>query len=166
MTDPMQLPLKDIHLPQEIIWWPPAPGWWVMLGLFIFILATAYWWHRRRQRILRSAINLARQELVSLQGEYDVHQDARQFIADLSILLRRLSISAFPRRSAASLTGEAWLQFLDAPLQQPAFTKGPGRILIEAPYRPEVRSVELQPLIAVCRQWIEKLADKKEGQRT
>ena len=107
---------------------------------------------------------MARRELVSLQEKYDVHQDARQFIADLSVLMRRLSISAFPRAETASLTGEAWLRFLDDPLPDPGFTSGPGRILIEAPYRPEVRSTELQPLLVLCQQWIDMLADKKQRQ--
>jgi Domain of unknown function (DUF4381) len=164
MNDPLQLPLKDIHLPQALSWWPPAPGWWILLALIFCVAASAYWLYQRRQRIKRSAVNMARVELDSLQSQYASHQDARQFIADLSILLRRLSISAFPRTETASLTGEAWLQFLDSPLQNTPFTSGAGRILIEAPYRPDVKEAELQPLIEVCHLWIEQLATKKAGQ--
>lgn len=161
MNDPLQLPLKDIHLPQVPGWWPPAPGWWMLLGLTIFIVALCYWWRQRQQRIRRSAVHLARLELESLQSEFNVNQDARKFIADLSILLRRLSISAFPRTETASLTGEDWLLFLDGPLQNSAFTAGAGRILIEAPYRPEVKDQELTPLIDLCGQWMDCLADNK-----
>ncbi len=163
MNDPLQLPLKDIHLPQALSWWPPAPGWWILVGLILVSLFTAYWWHRRRERMKFSAISMARQELDSLQTQYASHQDPRQFVADLSILLRRLSISAFPRTETASLTGEEWLHFLDGPLQDTPFTKGAGRILIDAPYRPELKDTELSPLIDVCRRWIELLADKKAG---
>jgi len=164
MNDPLQLPLRDIHLPAEPLWWPPAPGWWILLALIFSIIAFVYWWLSRRQRIKRSAVNMARRELELLQREYDEHRDARQTIADLSILLRRLSISAYPRQSSASLTGEDWLQFLDTPLADAAFTKGAGRILIEAPYRPEVKEEELPPLIDLCQEWVDKIADNKTGQ--
>jgi hypothetical protein len=160
MTDPLELPLKDIHLPQQISWWPPAPGWWIVFSLILIAAVAYYWWRKRQERIRRSAITMARKELGLLRSEYRTHQDARQFVADLSVLLRRLSISAFPRTETASLTGEAWLAFLDSPMTEPSFSSGPGRVLVEAPYRPDVNSEELQPLIAVCQQWIDKLADR------
>ena len=31
--DPEQIPLRDLHLPDAISWWPLAPGWWIVLGL-------------------------------------------------------------------------------------------------------------------------------------
>lgn len=163
MNDPLQLPLRDIHLPEVPGWWPPAPGWWILLGLILIIVAFYYWWQLRQQRIRRSAVHLARLELEALQNDFNSHRDTRKFIADLSILLRRLSISAFPRTETASLTGEDWLNFLDGPLQNSAFTEGAGRILIEAPYRPELEDQELSPLIELCGQWIERLADLKTG---
>lgn len=82
----------------------------------------------------------------------------------LSILLRRLSISLFPRAEAAGLTGEAWLTFLDRPLQRPAFSVGEGRVLAEAPYRPEVQAEEVEPLLALTREWIDAVArTRREG---
>jgi len=165
MTDPLQLPLRDIHLPQAPGWWPPAPGWWAVLVLLLSVSAFAYWRYQRRQRILRSAVSLARVELDLLESDYARHNDARELVAALSVLLRRLSISAFPRTQTASLTGEDWLKFLDGPLQNAPFSSGAGRILIEAPYRPEVKVDEISPLLTLCRQWIDLLADKKSGQR-
>ena len=37
--------LRDIHLPEAISVWPPAPGWWVLFIGIIALLATlAYYW--------------------------------------------------------------------------------------------------------------------------
>ncbi len=40
-VDFSQLPLRDIHLPGSIGWWPPAPGWWLLAGLLLAALVFA-----------------------------------------------------------------------------------------------------------------------------
>ena len=163
MIDPAELPLKDIHLPAEPGWWPPAPGWWVILFLLVTTVLLVAWWKNKQQRLKRSAIYMAQSELNRLQSEFSQHRDARQFVADVSILLRRMSISVFPRTDSASLTGEAWLHFLDIPLDDHAFSKGPGRILLEAPYRPMKEVEDLEPFLALCRRWLDGLVEIENG---
>ena len=31
--DPEQIPLRDLHLPEAIGWWPLAPGWWILIAI-------------------------------------------------------------------------------------------------------------------------------------
>ncbi|MFQ5658913.1 MAG: DUF4381 domain-containing protein [Gammaproteobacteria bacterium] len=162
MTNPLKLPLKDIHLPGPVSWWPPAPGWWILLGLLLFLIFLSLWWYRRRQRLKLSAANLAREQLLALQGHYSTHRDPRRLVEEISILLRRLSISAFSRMQTASLTGDAWLQYLDRPMQDHPFSSGPGRILIDAPYRREVRAEEIEPVINLCKEWIDAVAGNRQ----
>ena len=33
--DVSQLPLRDIHLPGSVGWWPPAIGWWLLAALVL-----------------------------------------------------------------------------------------------------------------------------------
>ena len=33
--------LRDIHLPDPVSWWPPAPGWWIAVGIGFGLLAAA-----------------------------------------------------------------------------------------------------------------------------
>ena len=49
MSDPGNLQnLNDIVLPVPAHWWPPAPGWYVLAGLLLAVLALlALRWLRR-----------------------------------------------------------------------------------------------------------------------
>ena len=149
-----QLPLRDIHLPAEPGWWPPAPGWGLLLVLLVVLGCAALWWQRRRQRHNRSARVVARRELEKLRGRLAT-EPAEQIVRELSALLRRLAISIYPRQEAAGLTGADWLGFLDRGVEEKVFSTGPGRLLIEAPYRPRVQAGELGPLFDACRAWID-----------
>lgn len=39
--------LRDIHLPDGVSPWPPAPGWWAVLAIAVVLLLTARWVIRR-----------------------------------------------------------------------------------------------------------------------
>ncbi|MCI0667112.1 MAG: DUF4381 domain-containing protein, partial [Methylococcaceae bacterium] len=58
----------------------------------------------------------------------------------------------------ARLTGKDWLQFLEKTLDEPAFSEGPGKALIDAPYRQDAR-VDCDPLFSLCERWIESLPE-------
>ena len=161
MNDPAQLPLRDIHLPEAVSWWPPAPGWWVLLGVILAALAAWLFWRRRREQQRLSAINLARQELTWIQEQFVTHEDPEESVRRLSILLRRLSISLYPREQTAGLTGRAWLEFLDKPMAGKDFTRGGGRLVVEAPYRPGVKYEDVETLLSLCREWIDAVSKQR-----
>ncbi|NEV60751.1 DUF4381 domain-containing protein [Thiorhodococcus minor] len=130
-------PLADLrawHLPEPVSWWPPAPGWWILLGLVMLAsLAVALWLRRRHRR--GRAWRAAKQELAALRAAYASEGDARHYAMGLSRLLRRLALLRFPRERVAGLSGADWLEFLDATGGAGDFAKGPGRTLLLA-YRP------------------------------
>jgi len=110
--DPSTLPLRDIHLPENIGWWPPAPGWWLLPVLAALALATAWYARRLHQRRRYSVVNMAKRELAGIRSRYDIDRDAVHCVRAVSALLRRVSISLFPRAASAGLTGADWLAFL------------------------------------------------------
>ena len=164
MDDPLHLPLRDIHLPPPVSWWPLAVGWWIVLVLVLSVIGFCVWLYLRRRRRRLSAAYLAKIELSGLRARYLQHEDVRLLASEISVLLRRMSISAYPREESASLTGERWLQHLDRPLPEKPFSSGPGRILIEAPYRRHSRIDEIDPLIKLCETWIDAVARGKGKQ--
>ena len=76
----------------------------------------------------------------------------REAVVELSILMRRIAITRFPRNSVAGLSGEDWLQFLDQSGNTDQFTTGPGRALVSAPYS-DLTPENLDPLFKICRDW-------------
>lgn len=153
-----ELPLRDIHLSEVASWWPPAIGWWllaIIIALFIFL---GYWLYRR-PRHAKLALKSAKIKLAELKQDSGL--DGGQKLARLSILLRRVAISLSPDRTVAGLTGQAWLAYLDRPMNGSPFSNGMGRLLIESPYqRTPPTAEETDQLFALCESWL-KTCNKK-----
>ena len=73
--NPESLPLKDIHLPADVPWWPLAPGWWVLLAALLVLTLLIHWlavWRRGVSRRVSTAAlcRAARDELhiIARQG--------------------------------------------------------------------------------------------------
>jgi hypothetical protein len=166
VTDPEQLPLRDIHLPEAVYWWPPAPGWWMLAFLLGALILTGYWlWKRNKTHRPRSLKTLSFEALGTIRRDYAQHCDSQRLVRELSTLLRRISVSYWPRENSASLTGSAWLSFLDRNLESKPFSRGLGKVLIEAPYRPDPE-IEAEALLALCDEWIGTLPEPTEGARS
>ena len=101
--------LRDIHLPAEPSWWPPAPGWWLLAACVLLALAALAWAWRRHHRARR----YQRRILDELERLVRVHRedgDRAAMLGGLHQLLRRV---ARPHDAAAvRLRGEAWREVL------------------------------------------------------
>jgi Domain of unknown function (DUF4381) len=163
-VDPEQIPLRDLHLPEAIGWWPLAPGWWLVLALCatgIVLLIRRY----LRARSGAAARRHALRRLAQLTADFESHRDAVAFSSGLSRLLRRTMLAYAPRQDVAGLTGNDWLVWLDQDLDRPLFQGGAGRKLLELPYRrpgDDVTAMELIDVVAAVRQ---RLATPVAGRR-
>lgn len=151
--DPEQIPLRDLHLPEAVGWWPLAPGWWVLIALLVvglgFLLRA---WLRTRAR--GAARRYALKELHAIERQYEERRNPVEFGANLSELLRRTMLAYAPRHDVAGLTGDAWLQWLDQGLAQPVFSNGPGRQIVELPYKnpdEDLNAADVDRLMAAVR---------------
>ncbi len=132
--DPKQIPLRDLHLPELIGWWPLAPGWWVVIAAALVGLGFLFrYWLQSRSR--SAARRYALRQLQHVVSDYDEHKNAVEFFGAISELLRRTMLAYAPRLDVAGLAGEEWLAWLDRDLPQPVFVNGPGRQLLDLPYR-------------------------------
>jgi hypothetical protein len=65
-------------------------------------------------------------------------------------------LSAFPRQEVASLTGDAWLEFLDRTGGTTSFSRGPGRVLGGGQYGVDaLKESEIPALLHAAGSWIQ-----------
>ena len=144
--------LADIHLPAPVSSWPPAPGWWLLAVLAAGVVFGLIYWLTRRYRRLAWRRE-AKAKLQHLQAE-KANLSAIAMASELSGLLKQAAITRYGRHHTASLNGEAWLRFLDNKGKTDAFSKGLGRALGDAIYRPDA-DIDVDVLFELSRKWIE-----------
>ncbi|HVL02481.1 MAG TPA: DUF4381 domain-containing protein [Dongiaceae bacterium] len=146
--------LRDIHLPNPIGWWPPAPGWWLLLLLSLALIAGALIWRKLRfQRLAYKREALA--EWQSIHARYLHDKDNARLLTELSILLKRTCITRYGRGETAGLAGEPWLDFLDQTGRCKDFTKGPGRALVDQRFSPRP-TLDGAELLQATLNWLNK----------
>ena len=100
-TDPASLDnLREIILPPQVPWWPPAPGWWILFGILavVAVIAAFRFWRGWRAGAYRRA---ALRELAAAGN-----------VAAIAEILKRTALVAYSRTDVASLSGSAWLAWL------------------------------------------------------
>ncbi len=69
---PTTLELRDIHLPEAISWWPPAPGWWFLLGSIVFIVIAVFLFkHYQKKQALKKQVlaEFEKSHVIKLEGK-------------------------------------------------------------------------------------------------
>jgi hypothetical protein len=151
--DENAIPLRDLHLPEAIGWWPLAPGWWVLLALAVVALAYTAWRLYKRWQFYAPR-RYALRELARFEAEYLEHRDPVALGKQLSELLRRGMLAYAPREEVAGLTGDDWLAWLDEGMPLPYFHTEGGKSLLDLPYRdPEgdFSDIDVDALVSAVR---------------
>jgi hypothetical protein len=148
--------LRDIHLPAPIEAWLPAPGWIALtiLALLLVIAANvAVYRHWRRNKYRREGLRVLAQLMTEYQRSGKDLADKHAYLLQCENLLKRVALTRYPRTRVASITGEAWVQFLDRTSGTNEFSMGAGQALIQGSYAPAT-DVEVDQLHKLARYWI------------
>lgn len=133
--------LNDIVIPPDVSWWPLAPGWYVLSGLFLLAVSWFLWrvgkkWKANAYR------RFALRELAGLD-------DA----ASIAELLRRTALAVTPRSEVARSSGSQWVDWLAAQCPVPI----PPQVrhqLSRGIYEREAESTEVDLLHDYAAKWI------------
>ena len=159
--------IRDIHLPEAVGWWPPPMGWWLLL-LFVLlqIVLLLLYFRKHKYRNIQKA---ASRELDALYLTYRKHADPARFVTELSVLLRRISVTRYGATHAAHLTGKKWLEFLDRGLRPKLnrsgykFSGDIGQCLITSPYsKAPCADIDVDGLHRLALEWVASLSAPNE----
>lgn len=149
--------LHDIIVAPPVPWWPPAPGWYWVLGLMVVMLLAALitglmrWQHNRYRR--EALAELARHEMALQNAEL-----RSPALLSLAELLKRTAMTAFQREDVATLTGLKWFEFLDDTARGSRFRDALGALLENALYDPRTADSldprKLHSVVEAIRHWI------------
>ena len=149
-----ELKLRDIHLPEASLWWPPAPGWWLALLLLLVSMMVLFWVIRRmKQKPLR---RLFLHELKQIRQQHGSGLSDRVVLGDIAVLLRRTMISYHGRNVCAATTGEDWVKQLQQVVPQHGFSSQQLQWLTRDRYKPDY-SCDVESLIQSCEIWVRAL---------
>ncbi len=153
--------LADIHMPDAVSFWPPAPGWWVLVALVVVTVVLLY----RQQLALVFLKRRLASALRELDKAYRAFQEQQgvaaqrnaaglQLLQTFNAILKRVALVHYTDTQLPKLNGRTWLRFLDAQAFSAEFTVGAGKVLGDGTYRP-VFDADVDALHTLCRQWIE-----------
>ena len=118
--------LQELPLPEPVSFFPQTPGWWAVAGI---VVALTGWWAWRRYR--RWQAQAYRREALAQLGEISARPER---FTQLSFVLRRAALSAYPRIDVASLRGEGWVGWLNGTAGRELFSVADAELLDRLAY--------------------------------
>lgn len=98
--------LRDLALPAQVSFWPPAMGTWIVAAAVLAMLGIVLWRARQHYRAMAY-----RREAVAELGRLAA-AGGPDMAVRVSAVMKRVAMVEYGRGRVASLTGKAWLDFV------------------------------------------------------
>lgn len=153
--------LADIHLPEPVGLWPPAPGWWILALLLLVsaVLGTRrFIRYDRLRKVCRHALAELDLCLARLNSAAASDSDVAKlrYINEVNTVLRRVALVHFPLAASASLDGNAWVDFIRQKGESSAMTEEIAAALSYGRFQKQCK-VDVDALNDFGRRWITSL---------
>ena len=140
--------MHEIVVPEPVPWIPQTPGWWVLLGWVLAVVALctlAFIRRRQRNRYRREALALL--DNVESDTEVPPAESARR----VAEIVKRTALVAYPRSRVAKWYGEDWARFLRETTGNDKRISEAAGSLATAAYRPDADG---RALVPPARRWV------------
>ncbi len=156
--------LADIHLPAPVTYWPPAPGWWLLV---ILLLGSVIWaaltiiQQIKQRKICAYALG----ELDKIQLAYNENHIATEeaenaarllFVNQFNAVIRRVALWHYPNSGIASLGGVAWVDFIQEKGDSSLMTEEISDVINQGRFKRHCE-VDINQLYRFGQQWISSL---------
>jgi hypothetical protein len=140
----------EVVSPAAINWWPQTAGWWWVGAALVVVLGRYGWrrlrhWYRNRYR---GEATVRLQQLAATSA-------SDNWLLEINRLLKLTALAAFSREQVASLSGEAWVSFLNRQCATPPFSAQQGQLLALGTYTGQtVAAAHRQQMVDACLIWV------------
>jgi len=150
-------PLKGLHIMTQPSWWPPAYGWWVILGCVVVLGLGIYglykWWIRR-------PIVYALRELNIITNHA---ADDLEFLQAISLLMKRVAILKYGREEIAPLNEKGWQDCLVSTVRE-NFSVKDARLIACSPYVTKIKErLDRKKMETQAAKWISETLKNKNS---
>lgn len=158
--------LHDIITPPPVPAWPPAPGWCILAALILTLTAIILYQYLKNLTANRYRRQALRQ-LAQVQPSLSQPATRQEALTLIAATIRQTAITAFGRDKVACLTGQPWLDFLNAASPDSPFVDNTGHLLVSGPYNPNLAAQssqeDLNTLYNTAQAWILRHRPLKDG---
>lgn len=150
-----ELPIADIHLPNDVSAWPPAIGWWLLVlisALLFWAAIVAFKKHQNKWQYRKAALRL-------LAEEYRRFNDTNTQATATALIsvLKRTAMSAYPEQDLRGIYGQQWVSCLNRQTPKAYFEANLASYFIDQQYQiatTEHNNIDVSALYHACQCWI------------
>jgi len=137
--------LRNLQIPNDSLWWPPAVGWWVVAALSALFLGSLLYRFLHRRAIANQK-HLAISQNTHLQNCFDQwlkDHDTAKYVQAVNSLLKQTAVEIAGRSTVARLNGDGWVKWMEHETDS-GFSSDTRSLLSQSGYKKNPPSPDLQ----------------------
>lgn len=161
--------LADIHLPEPVSFWPPAPGWWILAVLIIVLVI----WFIRKTRIANAQKRVKSQAISEFAACYENYSNSTEtdldtlklrYVNQANGVLKRVALVHFTDEAVAGLGGADWVDFVRKNGESSLLNESISQALSHGRFKTKI-DVNVDELNDFGHAWISSLYDSARNRK-